>query len=87
MIDKFTLCRKIKELYPDIGECGIDINVDFDEQEKTWVVNLKKDRHELKTFLEENEAEKCMLAEKCVGVGFEIAQLRGNIDRIKGLER
>jgi hypothetical protein len=87
MIDKFALCQKIKELYPDIGECGIDINVDFDPQENTWVVNLKKDDHELKTFLEKDEAEKCMIAEKCVGVGFDIAQLRGNIDRIKGLER
>ena len=87
MIDKYTLCQKIKELYPDIGKCGIDVNVDFDEQENTWVVNLKKDNYELKTFLEENEAEKCMITEKCVGVGFEIAQLRGNIDRIKGLER
>ena len=87
MIDKYTLCQKIKELYPDIGQCGIDVSVDFDEQENTWVVNLRKDSYELKTFLEENEAEKCMIAEKCVGVGFEIAQLRGNIDRIKGLER
>ena len=60
MIDKDSLCQKIKELYPDIGECGIDVNVEFDEQEGTWVVNLKKDRHELKTFLEENEAEKLL---------------------------
>ena len=87
MIDKFTLCQKIKELYPDIGECGIDIEVDFDEQENTWVVDLKKDGRQLKTFLEENEAEKCMIAEKCIGVGFEIAQLRGNIDRLKELGR
>ena len=81
MIDKYTLCQKMKELYPDIGKCGIDVNVYFGEQENTWSVNLKKDSDELKTFLEENEAE------KCVGVGFETARLRGKIDRIKGLER
>ena len=87
MHDREELCEKIRSIYPDIGECGIDVNVEFDKQENTWVINLKKDRHELKTFLEQNEAEKCMLAEKCVGVGFEVAQLRGNIERLKGLER
>jgi len=25
MIDKDQLCRKIRDIYPDIGECGIDI--------------------------------------------------------------
>ena len=51
MIDKYTLCQKMKELYPDIGKCGIDVNVYFGEQENTWSVNLKKDSDELKTFL------------------------------------
>ena len=30
MIDKAELCSKIVEIYPDIGECGIDIDVDYD---------------------------------------------------------
>ena len=83
MIDKTVLCDKIRQLYPDIGECGIDVDVDFDTQQKTWVVDLKKGAARLKTFLEEGDAEKCMLGEKCVGLGIEIAQLRANIDRLK----
>ena len=43
---------------------------------------LKKDNHELKTYLEDGDAEKCMLREKCVGLSIEIAQLRGNIERM-----
>jgi len=83
MIDKKELCDKIRRLYPDIGECGIDVDVEYDQGEKTWVVHLKKDNQKLKTFLEERDAEKCMLGQKCVGLGIEIAQLRANIERMK----
>jgi hypothetical protein len=82
MYDKAELCEKIRSIYPDIGECGIDIDVEFDQDQKSWVVYLKKDKHELKTFLEDGDAERCLLGEKCVGLGIEIAQLRANIDRI-----
>jgi hypothetical protein len=44
MYDKNELCEKIRALYPDIGECGIDVNVEYDEDQKAWVVDLKKDR-------------------------------------------
>ena len=83
MIDKQQLCEKIRALYPDIGQCGIDIDVEYDQEQKAWVVDLKKDRYELKTFLEDGDAEKCMLGKQCVSLGIEIAQLRGNIERMK----
>ncbi len=82
MIDKEELCKKIIDLYPDIGQCGIDVNVEFDEDQNSWVVDLKKDKVELKTFLEEGDAEKCMLGEQCVSLGIEIAQLRANVERM-----
>ena len=79
MLDKDKLCEKITELYPDIGECGIDISVDYDEKQNTWVVDLKKDHHQLKTFLEDGDADLCMGGKQCVSLGIEIAQLRDNI--------
>ncbi len=82
MIDKAALCEKIRELYPDIGECSIDVKAEYDEVQKAWVVHLKKDNHELKTYLEDDDAENCMLGEKCVGLGIEVAQLRANIERM-----
>ena len=82
MIDKSELCEKIRSIYPDIGECGIDIDVEYDETEKRWVVDLKKSGHELKTFLEAGDAEKCMGGKQCVSLGIEIAQLRANIERM-----
>jgi hypothetical protein len=83
MIDKKMLCEKIRRLYPDIGECGIDVDVQYDPGQKAWVVHLKKDNQRLKTFLEDGDAEKCMLGQECVGLGIEIAQLRANIERMK----
>ena len=79
MIHKKELCEKITQLYPDIGECGIDISVDYDKEQKTWVVDLKKDHHHLKTFLEDGDADLCMGGTQCVSLGIEIAQLRDNI--------
>ena len=42
MINKEELCQKIVALYPDIGECGIDVKVEFDKDQNAWVVDLKK---------------------------------------------
>jgi hypothetical protein len=82
MIDKNELCQKIQEIYPDIGECGIDVNVAFDQANQRWTVDLKKDSQQLKTFLEEGDAELCLQGKQCVSLGVEIAQLRGNIERL-----
>lgn len=81
MIEKEALCEKIRVLYPDIGECGIDLRVDFDEDQKAWVVDLKKGGHKLKTFLEDGDAERCLDDVQCVGLGIEIAQLRANVEK------
>ncbi len=82
MHNKDVLCEKIRQVFPDIGECGIDVNVDYDEEKKAYVVDLKKDRHRLKTYLELEDAETCMEGKQCVGLGIQIAQLRGNIERM-----
>jgi hypothetical protein len=82
MINKEELCKRIVDIYPDIGQCGINVQVEYDETQKRWVVDLKKNGHELKTFLEDGDAEKCLEGIQCVSLGIEIAQLRGNIERM-----
>jgi len=82
MHDKNELCKKIKSIYPDIGECGIDIKVDYNETKKAWIVDLKKDNHKLKTHLEPDDADLCMDGKQCIGLGIQIAQLRSNIEEM-----
>ena len=74
------LCTKISDIFPEIGECGIDIQVSHDDDKKSWVVDLKKDDHELKHFLDYPDADYCMEGQQCVALGLEIAQLRKNIE-------
>ncbi|HEX9714330.1 MAG TPA: hypothetical protein VGA28_01430 [Desulfurivibrionaceae bacterium] len=82
MPTKEELCDKIKAVFPEIGACGINLMVDYDENNKAWVVDLKKDNHELKTFLEEGEAQECMEGKQCVSLGIQIGQLRQNIEQL-----
>lgn len=84
MPTKEALCKKIKEIYPDIGECGIDVDAEYDEKEKTWVVDLKRGGRELKTYLEPKDADLCMEGKQCVSLAIEINQLKDSIDRMKG---
>ena len=80
MYTKDELCKKITDIYPEIGECGIDIEVSYDDEKKAWVVDLIKDSHELKHYLDLPEADDCMEGNKCVPLGLEIAQLKKNIE-------
>ena len=82
MIDKKELCEQIKIVFPDIGECGIDVDVDYDKKKEAWVVDLKKGAHHLTTHLEPEDANECMEGNKCVGLAFQIQQLRANIEDV-----
>jgi hypothetical protein len=74
------ICEKIKSIYPEIGECGIDVQVEWSEDKKTWIVDLKKDHNELITHLEEKDAQACLEGKKCVNLGMQVAQLKANIE-------
>jgi hypothetical protein len=76
MIDKETLCEKIRSIYPDVGVCGIDVRAEYDENEKSWVVYLQKGNKEVKHYLPAEDAEACMDGKQCVSLGIEIAQFK-----------
>lgn len=80
MYNANQLCEKITSIYPDIGSCGIDIDVAYDDVKKVWVVDLTKDEHHLKHYLEVPDADNCVDGKECVSLGLEIAQLRSNIE-------
>lgn len=80
MFSETQLCEKITSIYPEIGVCGIDIAVTFDQKENSWVVHLKKGSHTLNHFLNLPDADGCMEGKQCVALGLEIAQLRKNIE-------
>ena len=79
MHNKEELCQSIKSLYPEIGQCGIDVQVEYDDAQKAWAVVLKKENHHLKTYLESEDANTCMEGKQCVSLGIQVAQLVSNI--------
>ena len=76
MVDKAALCEKIKSIYPDIGECGIDIKVEYDDEKQVTVIYLRRDNKEVKHYLPDEDADSCMAGNQCVALGVEIAQMR-----------
>jgi len=82
MYDKQQLCERIKSFIPEMGEGGVDVQVDFNTDLKSWVVDVTKDTHHLATYLEPEDADECMESGKCVGLAFKIQQLRTNIDKV-----
>ena len=76
MYDKNELCEKIKSLHPDIGECDVDLNVDYDEEQQSWVVYMNKGHRKVKHFLPDEDADACMDGNQCVSLGLEIAQFK-----------
>jgi hypothetical protein len=82
MMTREQLCTKIEAIYPEIGACGIDVDVEWDEVKRAWVVDLKRGDRELITHLEDQDAEACMQGRQCVALGLQIAQLKSNIERM-----
>lgn len=82
MVTDQALCGKIREVFPDIGACGIDVSVKYNKEKNAYVVDLKKGVHELTTHLEPEDADLCMSGKQCVGLAFQIAQLRGNVESV-----
>jgi hypothetical protein len=81
MVDKIELCEKIRSMYPEIGECGIDVNLEYDRGKGAWIVDMKRGRHRLQTHLEPQDATACMEGKQCVSLGSQIAQLLANIGK------
>ena len=82
MLTNQALCLRIRELYPDMGACGIDVKVERDEQENRWIVYLNRGGKELKTYLEPGDAELCMEGKQCISLGIEVNQLKDSVDRM-----
>lgn len=76
------ICQKIRKIFPHIGKCGVELCVNYDEENKRWLVRLTRDGRELKTYLEPGDAELCIDGKQCLSLGIEITQLKDSIDRM-----
>ncbi len=79
-VDQNTLTAKLKEMYPEISQHALDLNLNFDKGKDAWIVKLAKGQHELTTHLERKDAEDCLEGIKCIYLGVQIAQFIKNFE-------
>ena len=80
MATKEEVCKKIEAVFPKAGTCGVDFDVEYDEDIQAWAVDLHHGPHHLKTFIETDEADSCLEGKSCISLGMQIAQLKHNFD-------
>ena len=81
MVSKEELCKRIESIHPNIGVCGIDFDVEFDEKAGAWAVDFHQGKQHLRTFVEDFEADSCLSEEQYVSLAMQIGQLRANFEK------
>ncbi len=79
MNNKKSLCEQIRAIYPEVGECGIDVKTEFDQKTGAWAVDLKQGAKNLRTYLEKKDTQACLEGRQCVNLSTQIGQLVSNI--------
>ena len=74
MNGKTALCKKLNEIYPEIGECDKDLKVAWDSKKNVWEIYFKKDGQLIKHYLEDADAVACIEGKNCIGLGVEFGQ-------------
>jgi hypothetical protein len=69
---------KILDMYPEIPKLRVVSTLTFDEGKKAYVLKLTKGPHELSTYIDQADADKCMGGIECVHLGVQVRQFLEN---------
>jgi len=75
------VCAQIRQIYPEVGECGIGVTVHYDETKASWIVGLTWEGHQIYTHLDPQDARACIEGDQCLVLGTQIGQLVANAKR------
>ena len=70
--------KQLHEMYPEIKQYGVDLNIDFNPEKNAWIATFKKGEHELWTHLEEQDVENCFQGKECYHFGIQLGQFIRN---------
>ena len=65
---------KLLELYPELEEHKICLNLSFDEERNAWVVRFRRNEHTRYAFLDKKDADNCMDGQECIYLGILVEQ-------------
>ena len=69
MYDRIDLCMKLTEVMPELGVCGVDIDVTHDDALKAWRVTYNAGNERGLTFLDDEDVDRCMIGKECLSLG------------------
>ncbi len=72
------LKEKILEMYPEIPKLGVVSTLTFEEDKQAYVLKLHKGPHELSTYIDKLDADRCMDGHVCVSLGVQVRQFLEN---------
>lgn len=73
-VSKQDLAQKLREMYPEIEQHGLGLELEPKDSKGYWVVKLSKGDHLLHTLLKFSDAEACLGGVRCVYLGVQIGQ-------------
>ncbi len=79
-MNKDALAAKLKEMYPEIVQHKLDLDLEFNQDKNYWVVKLSKGDHRLHTLLDQKDALACIEGTQCVYLGVQIGQFVKNFE-------
>ena len=80
------LSEKLKEMYPQIMEYNLTLQLEFNPQKAYWVVKLERDDFKLHSYLAKKDANACLEGRHCVYLGVQIGQFINNFKFVQKKE-
>ncbi len=74
------LAAKLLEMYPEIQQHGLKLDLEYKADKAYWVIKLAKGDHLLHTLLDKRDADACLEGVQCVYLGVQIGQFVKNFE-------
>jgi hypothetical protein len=65
---------KILQVYPEIGQFGLGLEISYDDRTNAWVATVTKGAEQLSTHLEEEDVESCLQGKECYHFGMQLGR-------------
>jgi hypothetical protein len=76
MVTKQELCKKIEEIFPHAGICGMDYDVEYDQNTQSWEMIVNNGSSRLRTFIKPEVVTNCLEGKSCDPLGMKISHIR-----------
>ena len=57
---------------------SVSMSLRFDEERNAWTVGLRKEHHELMTYIDKKDADSCLEGHVCIPLGVKIGEFLDN---------